>query len=815
MRGLCTLILLLVGLTISQAARTTIKFWAVVGTDRDVEMYRQISADFERESGIHVEVTPLAWGNFETKYLTAMAAGIPPDVGLTNMGGPFKYGSIGGLLNLRKFRGSPELEAQFSPQMLPMFTEGDALYGVPFDLTTLTVFYRKSIFNKLGINRPPQTWNELNRAIDRVEAADYRYYFGWINGQQWALPLFTTPYGATGITTELDGSPKVNWQDPNYQEGVFQALRFWFMHDSPGRDLDSRVPGMFASSDKATTVPLMVNLHFLGTQIKSTHPEINDDWAIAKWPRADGGKETQIMGGTALVIFRDTKHAEDSFKWVQYLNSVKAQQKLLTHRIQRGEEANFTVSAVSKVYAPENNEFWQAPEFQSDNGMRQVIGETVSRITSQSSVVGADIVGRSEQNLLDRMNSYITGKLTAAAQSKGLSRTQFIQRMARGDYNDFRSKIESDIHTQLKKEYDSITPEAQATLVAEKQKYANRYGEIIQNLDSYRKKSTILDTGKVILGIIFIATFVFVFFSPKLRPHLASYLFIAVPLILAATFVFLPALVALYLSFTEYHPVLPLSTVRLTGTQNYQSAIASGDAAASFTKTALYAILTVPIGVVLSLILAYQLNLKVIGQRTWRFIFFSPMVTSVVSIALIFAQLFLSGREGWINTLLLSLHLVKDPIEFLNSEVTFPWTVITLAIWHGLAFTILIFIAGLQQVPVALYEAAEMDGASRSRQFWNIAIPGLRPQIFFITVLGIIGSFQVFETIYLLAGKSENAGAKFGPNGSALTVVPWLYNTAFENFEMGKASAIAYMLFAILLALTAVQYIGYRRKEQN
>jgi len=203
------------------------------------------------------------------------------------------------------------------------------------------------------------------------------------------------------------------------------------------------------------------------------------------------------------------------------------------------------------------------------------------------------------------------------------------------------------------------------------------------------------------------------------------------------------------------------------------------------------------------------------GEKLWRFLYFSPLVTSVVSIALIFTQLFLSGKQGWLNAFLISTGLIEDSLPFLTSEKTFLQCVIALAVWHGLAFTILIFMAGMQQIPAQLFEAAEVDGAGPVRRFWNIALPGVRPQVFFISVLGLIGAFQVFEPIYMLANKSGDAGARFGPNDSALTLVPLIYHTGFETYEMGRSAAIAYVMFALILLLTAVQFRVYRRTGED
>jgi multiple sugar transport system permease protein len=219
------------------------------------------------------------------------------------------------------------------------------------------------------------------------------------------------------------------------------------------------------------------------------------------------------------------------------------------------------------------------------------------------------------------------------------------------------------------------------------------------------------------------------------------------------------------------------------------------------------------VGIALSLVFAYLLNAKLRAQRWWRFLYFAPMVTGVVSVALIFSLLFLDSKLGLINAALLKFGLIKDPILFLSSDRTFLPCVMALAIWQGLAFTILIFLAGLQQIPQEMYEAAEMDGAGEIGRFWNIAVPGLRPQVFFVTVLGCIGGLQVFDTIYTLAGKSGGASARFGPNDAGETVVPLLYHYGFETFEMGKSSAVAYVLFVLILVLTMVQLRLYRRGE--
>jgi ABC-type sugar transport system permease subunit len=399
------------------------------------------------------------------------------------------------------------------------------------------------------------------------------------------------------------------------------------------------------------------------------------------------------------------------------------------------------------------------------------------------------------------------------ASERSMSRSELIRTFGQGKLADMHSAFVADVAAKLRAGYEDIAPQAVAILRRSDAHYQERYGTIIGRLPELEKRRNMLDVVKLLAGLILLGAALAVLLVPRFRKHAVSYLFVAPPLVLALVFVFVPAVVALCLSLTDYHPALPLSTAEWVGAKNYVDEAHSGDLSASLLKTLKYAAVSLPAGILISLIFAYLLNYRLRAQRFWRFLYFSPLVTSVVSISLIFTQLFLGGRQGWLNHILLGLHVIRDPIPFLTSEHSFLNCVITLAIWQGLAFTILVFLAGLQQIPDALYEAAELDGASSPRRFWHVALPGIRPQLFFVTVLGLIGSFQVFELIYTLANKSGDAAARFGPDDSALTMVPLIYHLGFENYEMGKAAAAAYVLFAIILLLTFGQIAVYRRVE--
>jgi ABC-type sugar transport system permease subunit/ABC-type glycerol-3-phosphate transport system substrate-binding protein len=809
---LCCLACFLMGGSAFAAA--PLRFWAVTGSVLDVKMYRQLAADFEKRTGIKVEVTPLAWGTFATKYFAAMAAGLPPDIGVTNLTGPFDYGTVGGLVDLRtEFKGEIDpLEAQFNPDVLRMFTVGNKLFGLPADLSTLVVYYRTDIFRKLNLE-PPRTWSELNHVISVLEANRYRYYFGFTAGSQWADELYSRPYGLSRYRVDADGQPGVNWNDPRYQKGILEAMRLWHMHDSPGRDLDTRIIGMFRSDEPGLGVPMLVDIHGVAGRLNATAPELAGRWEVVPWPRADDGRPSNVMGGTAYVIFRKSRMKREAFAWLKYLNTLSAQQVMISNRAHYGDDSSLMISPVKSVWGPENDAFWNRPDMQAEASMHRVVAEIFPTFATSPIIHGSVEADRLEANLLDQMESFIRDRMDELARQHDISRAEMVHRFGTGQMEAERLALEQEIAEELKRKYAEITPAAEGFLRGETARYEERYGKIVANLPAYERRWSMLDTAKLCAGALLLGVLLLAVGVRRYRRHLTSYLFIAPPLVLAIVFVFVPAATALYLSFTDYHPVLPLSTARWVGGQNYAEVVRSGDLTASIGHTIRYAVGTLPIGILLALLFAFLLNNNLRGERYWRFLYFSPLVTSVVSIALIFSQLFLGGPQGWLNALLLKLGLARDPIPFLSSEHTFMNCVIVLAIWHGLAFTVLVFLAGLQQIPTERYEAASVDGAGPVRQFWNIAVPGLRPQILFVTVLGMMGAFQVFETIYTLANKSGDAGARFGPNDSAMTLVPLIYHTGFETFEMGKSAAIAYVLFILILALTAVQIQYYRRKE--
>lgn len=273
------------------------------------------------------------------------------------------------------------------------------------------------------------------------------------------------------------------------------------------------------------------------------------------------------------------------------------------------------------------------------------------------------------------------------------------------------------------------------------------------------------------------------------REAVVGFIFISPWLLGFIVFLAGPILVSLYLSFTTYKPGL---TPTFIGLANYTRMFGDALFYQSLRVTSIYTLLSVPVSLVTALVLAVLLNQKVPGQRLFRTIFYLPSLISGVAVAIVFAWIF-NARYGIVNYLL-SIVGIAGPNWLGDPTYTLPAFVL-MSLW-GVGGTTVIFIAALQGVPVALYEAAELDGANNWQRFWNVTIPLISPVILFALVTGVIATFQTFATSYILT--------QGGPSNASLFYLLYLYRNAFSWFEMGYASALAWVLFLIILMCTAI-----------
>jgi multiple sugar transport system permease protein len=253
-----------------------------------------------------------------------------------------------------------------------------------------------------------------------------------------------------------------------------------------------------------------------------------------------------------------------------------------------------------------------------------------------------------------------------------------------------------------------------------------------------------------------------------------------------------PMLASLFLSFCKYD----LHTMKWVGTKNYEVLFTQDPLFwKSLGNTAIYVLFAVPIGLTGSLLIALLLNQKVRGMPFFRTAFYLPSLVPAVASSLVWMWVF--HPDSGILNYTLSLIGIKGPAWLLDPKTALA-SLIVMSLWGIGGGRMIIFLAGLQGIPDDLYEAASLDGAKGWAVFRHVTLPMLSPTIFFNLILGIIGSFQVFTSAFVMTGG--------GPNNATMMYVLYLYNNAFRYFKLGKASAMAWVLFAILLVFTMIQF---------
>jgi multiple sugar transport system permease protein len=276
------------------------------------------------------------------------------------------------------------------------------------------------------------------------------------------------------------------------------------------------------------------------------------------------------------------------------------------------------------------------------------------------------------------------------------------------------------------------------------------------------------------------------------RDVLWGYAFLLPQLLGLVVFSLIPLVSVFYLSMASWDGLGPITFV---GLQNFIDQFKSSDLRIALLNTLFFTVISVPGGIILALLIALGLN-NVQGKTVYRVLYFMPFITGSVAVGVIWAFL-LNSDFGLINSILKAWFHAKGVGWLTDSRIVIP-SIAVVGIWQGLGFNMIIFLAGLQGIPASYMEAARMDGANRMQQFWNVTLPMLTPTIFFTTVMAILGSFQVFDIVFILTGG--------GPGKDSYTIVQHIYHLGFENATFGTASAAAVILFIILLVMTAVQF---------
>jgi len=319
--------------------------------------------------------------------------------------------------------------------------------------------------------------------------------------------------------------------------------------------------------------------------------------------------------------------------------------------------------------------------------------------------------------------------------------------------------------------------------------------------------------------------------------NIEAYAYLAPAAVILAVFWVFPVLLSLFVSFTNWHGGDTLGDVKWVGLENYGMALQDPRFFKTLWNTVNYVLWSVPITIATSLAVALLLNLRIRGVSLFRTAFFLPYVTTWVAISIVWSYFFQQnfglanyvlddvlglGRLKWLNESrgvvemaatglghALGFVPAREALRFENPLLQGPslalFAIILTSVWRDVGYFMIIFLAGLQGIDRSYYEAASIDGAGPWKRFWSITIPLLSPVTFFVFIIAMIGAFKVFVPVLVMTPEG-------GPSKSTSTLVYFLYEEGFQAWRLGYASAIAYLLFVIILAMTLLQNRVFGRR---
>jgi multiple sugar transport system permease protein len=284
--------------------------------------------------------------------------------------------------------------------------------------------------------------------------------------------------------------------------------------------------------------------------------------------------------------------------------------------------------------------------------------------------------------------------------------------------------------------------------------------------------------------------------SEKRKMNIIGYMFLLPSLIGFLIFKLYPILFSLFLAFCEWDLISGFSNIKFIGFDNFKNMVNDDYFISSIRNTFVYVLSVVPIEIVLAMIIAVILEKAVYFKGFFRLVYFMPYISNIVAVSVVWMALY-HPSQGPINQLLMAIG-IKNPPLWLASSKWAMLALIIMSVWLGIGYCIVIYMAGLQGVPDEIYEAAKIDGANAIERFRYITLPYLSPTTFFLLIVRLIATFQVFGPINIMT--------EGGPGRATTVLVYHIYRTAFRFYQVGYASAVAFVLFLIILALTLVQW---------
>ena len=281
----------------------------------------------------------------------------------------------------------------------------------------------------------------------------------------------------------------------------------------------------------------------------------------------------------------------------------------------------------------------------------------------------------------------------------------------------------------------------------------------------------------------------------KRHENLSGFMFLLPSLICFIVLKIYPVVFALFVSFCKWDIISGFGSIQWVGLQNFQNMLTDRYFASSMTNTLFYVLMVVPGQLIFGLLFAIVIDKCVYFKRFFQTTFFVPYIANIVAISVVWMAIF-HPSQGPVNTLLTSLGISNPPMWLSSRDWALP-TISLMSIWTGMGYCIIVYMAALQGIPNELYESARIDGAGGIRSFFHITVPLLSPTTFFLMLIKIIGTFQVFGPVKLMTNG--------GPGRATTVIVFQIYREAFQYYKIGYASALSLVLFLVIMLVTLIQ----------
>ena len=729
--------------------------WSGEGGQEEDQIVEDALRQFEHENPtLRVRrINPGDAGSFYTKLQTMMASGDPPDVFYVGSERLPAFVSLGLLAPLDDFlKRDSQLNVKdriiledFYPATVKAFQydgiqsgEG-AIYGIPKDFTTVGFYWNKDLFARAGLAPPSQnwTWDEFiadARAIGKLPDCTGAEFVTW--------PAMIRAYLMTeGVDVKGSSFDEPTTSNPE----VFNALdrlRSW-RHDE-SHTLTSGKSKIASGSSVFLTGKIGLAGPF-GRWVVPSYRKIAPrnqggfEWDFAPLPR--GKVDSNIVLTVSWSISNESKHPQEAWSLVRFLSGEPTQRALARLGL-----------AIPTIRAAAKSESFNDPNQEPANDAGFLTAADHARIVDWPTN--------------PQFEALLGSRLDQGLKTGDLPLTQAITNFERDWRVESQSPLRSDSFPAM--------PWTALGWIA-----------LLASLGGLAVWIAILRRGNL---------------PAHQRSEERAGYFLASPWIVGfALFMAFPIVMSMALAFARWKGVSPLSSAEFAGTANFQQLFQFDQRfRTSLVVTAYYAILAVPAGQILALLAALLMNARVRGIHLFRAAWYLPSVLAGVGVAVLWRWIF-DSDGGLMNA---ALQPLLTPLGLTAPE----WFGQDAAIWGAPAFalmslwfvggTMIVFLAGLQQIPIELYEAASIDGSGRLRQFWSITLPMLSPIILFNAIMAIIASFQVFTQAFVMTGGEPGDLTRF--------YVLYLYNQGFEFYEMGYASAMAWILLLVVLVLTVI-----------